>query len=257
MPPSTRLSREEVVHRIRLLVTRRQLMPGERIGTERALAQAFGVSRFELRAALEQLESTHEIARRIGRNGGVIVSDGRLERNLNTLESLAHMAKRQGCELTCTLMRAAVTSANEADMRILRLPTDRTTVYAVRRLRLLDGEPLSVETSRLPAYMFPGFLDCDLEAPFYIQFERRYCVRAKSVDEALDCASAPHEVCEALGIGDHAQVLRVRRVTYDGAGRPCERSMDLYNPTRIRFTSRASGAARAMAHVRSAESAAV
>lgn len=110
MPPSTRLSREEVVHRIRLLVTRRQLLPGERIGTERALAQAFGVSRFELRAALEQLESTHEIVRRIGRNGGVIVSDGRFERNLNTLESLAHMAKRQGCELTCALMRAAVTS---------------------------------------------------------------------------------------------------------------------------------------------------
>lgn len=240
MPTRTRLPREEVVRRLRTLIARRQLLPGEKVGTERALAEAFGISRSDLRLALAQLESTNEIARRIGRNGGVVVSDGRLECGLNTLESLAHMAWRQGFAFGCALLRAAVMPANGADMRILRLPADRPTVYAVRRLRMLDGVPLSVETSRIPAHRFPGFLDCDLEAPFYEQFERRYCVRAKSVEETLDCAAAPPGLCETLGIDAGSHVLRVRRVTYDDAGRPCERSMDLYAPERVRFTMRES-----------------
>lgn len=84
----------------------------------------------------------------------------------------------------------------------------------------------------------PGFLDCALEAPFYDQFERRYCVRAKSVEETLDCVAAPPGLCETLGIDAGSHVLRVRRVTYDDAGRPCERSMDLYAPERVRFTMR-------------------
>ena len=47
---------------------------------------SLGVSRSDLRNALTVLESDHEIIRKIGRAGGIVISDGRLERNINTVE---------------------------------------------------------------------------------------------------------------------------------------------------------------------------
>ena len=104
---------------------------------------------------------------KIGRAGGIVVSDGRLERNLNTVESLTQIAKRQGWTLQSIVLSAVVAPASASDMRLLRLPADRLTVYAVTRLRMLGDAPLSVETNHLPAYLFPGFLNRDLSMSFY------------------------------------------------------------------------------------------
>lgn len=171
---ATRTNVEDVVRVVRQIIAQRELMPGEKLGTERALAELLGVSRSNLRVALAELESNHEIVRKIGRAGGIVVSDGRLERNLNTVESLTQIAKRQGWALQSIVLSAVVAPASASDMRLLRLPADRPTVYAVTRLRMLGDAPLSVETNHLPAYLFPGFLNRDLSMSFYGLFQQEY-----------------------------------------------------------------------------------
>lgn len=89
-----RLATSELVYRIRALIRDQELQPGERLGSERALAQSLGISRSDLRMALAVLEASHEVIRKIGRAGGIVVSDGRLERNINTVESLPTIARR-------------------------------------------------------------------------------------------------------------------------------------------------------------------
>lgn len=190
---ATRTNVEDVVRVVRQIIAQRELMPGEKLGTERALAELLGVSRSNLRVALAELESNHEIVRKIGRAGGIVVSDGRLERNLNTVESLTQIAKRQGWALQSIVLSAVVAPASASDMRLLRLPADRPTVYAVTRLRMLGDAPLSVETNHLPAYLFPGFLNRDLSMSFYGLFQQEYKIRPQRVDETLDYAPA----CEA------------------------------------------------------------
>jgi len=57
------------------MIQARQLQPGERLGREEELAAELGVSRFVLREALRQLESTRLIRRMKGPGGGVIVAN--------------------------------------------------------------------------------------------------------------------------------------------------------------------------------------
>ncbi|WP_428860377.1 GntR family transcriptional regulator [Bifidobacterium dentium] len=61
-----RLATSELVYRIR----DQELQPGERLGSERALAQSLGISRSDLRMALAVLGASHEVIRKIGRAGG-------------------------------------------------------------------------------------------------------------------------------------------------------------------------------------------
>ena len=60
-----RLATSELVYRIRALIRDRELQPGERLGSERALAQSLGISRSDLRMALAVLEASHEVIRKI------------------------------------------------------------------------------------------------------------------------------------------------------------------------------------------------
>lgn len=66
----TRSATSELVYRIRARIREQELLPGEKLGSERALADSLGVSRSDLRNALTVLESDHEIIRKIGRAGG-------------------------------------------------------------------------------------------------------------------------------------------------------------------------------------------
>ncbi|NMN00220.1 GntR family transcriptional regulator [Bifidobacterium sp. DSM 109958] len=239
-----RPSVDEIVHRIRAMIRDRELEPGEKMGSERGLAAEFGVSRFELRLALTQLESRHEVIRKIGRGGGIVVADDRLERNFNTSESLPVIARRQGFDLRSSVLRAVITPASPSDARLLELGGPAPTIYDITRLRFIDDGPLSVETSHLPADLFPQFPTHDLTQPFYTMFERYYDVHPAVVDETMETVEADARLAELLGVEIGAPVVRVRRITRDTRGRPCERAMDCYRADRIRFTMRHSGYVR-------------
>lgn len=104
----TRSATSELVYRIRARIREQELLPGEKLGSERALADSLGVSRSDLRNALTVLESDHEIIRKIGRVGGIVISDGRLERNINTVESLPTIARRQGMRVSSKVLQAVI-----------------------------------------------------------------------------------------------------------------------------------------------------
>ena len=111
----TRSATSELVYRIRARIREQELLPGEKLGSERALADSLGVSRSDLRNALTVLESDHEIIRKIGRAGGIVISDGRLERNINTVESLPTIARRQGMRVSSKVLQAVIAPASVSD----------------------------------------------------------------------------------------------------------------------------------------------
>lgn len=240
----TQPTADDVARRIRAAIRAQELHPGEKLGSERALAESFGISRTLLRLALEQLEQTHEIVRRIGRSGGIVVSDGKLERSLNTVESLTQIARRQGWRLTSTVLRATLTTGSAADRRLLRLPDDRAMIYAITRLRMLNGTPLSLEETHLPAYRFEHFLDLDLTASFYRLFDDDYGIRPKFVDETLDVTAADTDQAALLGAAEGTPLLCIHRIAADAYGVPCERAVDTYLADRMRFTMHHSGFVR-------------
>lgn len=231
-----RLSHSDVIRRVRAYIRSRDFQTGERIGSERALAENLGISRSDLRTALASMESSHEIRRKIGRRGGIVVSDLRLERNINTMESLPVIARRQGFRLSSHVLSASITPASPSDTRLLELSGDQATIYRIERLRLIDGEPLSIELSRLPCEMFPMFLTKDLTSPFYTMFEQDYAIQPTDVDEILESIVADEHYAQLLEVPENSPLIRIRRIARSSDGRPFERATDVYIADRMRFT---------------------
>ena len=74
---------EEVRRQLLDQISRGQLRPGERLGAERDLAQALGVSRSTVRQALAALEEAGVVRRVPGRGGGTFVRRQKVERDLS------------------------------------------------------------------------------------------------------------------------------------------------------------------------------
>lgn len=235
---------EQLARRLRAMIRERELVPGERLGAERDLAAQLDVTRYDLRTALAILEHNREISRKIGRGGGIVVSDNRLERNINTLESLPVIARRQGLEITSKVVKATLAAASPSDIRLLSLHGVKPMVYKIVRLRYLDGTPLSIETSHLPAELFPELLGYDLTEPFYGIFERYYDVHPMNVDETLETVLSNREESKLLEVADETPLIQVQRVALDQMARPFERGVENYLADRIRFTMHHSGYVR-------------
>lgn len=239
-----RLAQSEVIYRIRSMIRRGEFQVGEKLGSERAMSRLLGIGRSDLRTALASLESSREIRRNIGRDGGIIVADGRLERNINTVESLPVIARRQGFILSSRVLSAVIEPASSSDVRLLELTQDHRMIYDITRLRLIDKRPLSIEISRLPADMFPMFLVKDLTESFYTMFERDYDVQPAIVDETLEPMLSDDRESELLQVPKHTPLIRIRRIARNREGRPFERAIDVYIASRMRFTMHHSGYVR-------------
>lgn len=90
-PPSPRVV---LAQRIRGPIEQEQLNPGGFLGSERGIAGRLGVERSPLCGALEFLETSGEIRRRLG---GIVVNDGKIIRHLNTIQGVPDMlSSRRG-----------------------------------------------------------------------------------------------------------------------------------------------------------------
>jgi DNA-binding FadR family transcriptional regulator len=92
---------EQIALEIRRYLERRDLQPGDRIGTEQELAAEFGVSRPTLREGLRLLASSHLIRVGRGRSGGIFVARTPNEgMSRNVSESIAHMLAAESVSLS-------------------------------------------------------------------------------------------------------------------------------------------------------------
>ncbi|MGN8245731.1 GntR family transcriptional regulator [Cellulomonas soli] len=219
--------------RLRARLRAEQLGPGERLGDERSLAEQLGVPRAQLRSALDRLEAEGLVRRTIGRGGGVRVADGRIERNLNTIEGLPDIARYQGFHVDTRVLRVELTTAGARERRLLQLP-EGAAVHRLWRLRLADGRPLSLEESHLPADLFPGLATQDLGS-LYRTLRTVYGVEPEYSDESLELTFADHEQAAHLGVDVGSPLVHVQRTATGTGGRPIEAAHEHFVGTRMRF----------------------
>ncbi len=219
---------------LRAMMRRQELRPGDRLGDERSLAAELGITRSRLRDALDVLQSAGAVRRRVGRGGGVFASDGRIERNLNTIEGLPEITRVQGVRLVTTVLRVELAAAGPLERRLLRLPAG-SRVYHLQRLRRTgDGAGLSLEDTRVPAAAFPGLEEQDL-SQLYRCFREVYGVRPSVSDESVEVTYATARQAELLGIEPGTALVRLSRLTLDEHRRAVEIGTELFVADRMRF----------------------
>ena len=218
--------------------------PGERLGAERELAERLGVSRSTIRAALADLERSGVVRRGRGRGGGIFVAERKVERDLTSLAGLPAYLRRQGFQSDARVLSTATVEADGETAAALGL-SERALVLEVVRVRLADGDPISLERALFPAARFPDLLDRSLGGSLYELLTTQYGLVPGEAEERIEVVAAGTAEARLLGLRRGAPLLAVARTAWDADGRAFERSHDLFRADRARIVVRARAAAAA------------
>ena len=215
--------------------------PGERLGAERELAERLGVSRSTIRAALADLERNGVVRRTRGRGGGIFVAQRKVERDLTSLAGLPAYLRRQGFQADARVLSTATIEADAETAAALGLP-HAAPVLEVVRVRLADGDPISLERAVFPGERFPDLLDRSLGGSLYELLETQYGLVPGEAEERIEVVAAGAAEARLLGLRRGAPLLAVARTAWDAEGRAFERSHDLFRADRARIVVRARAA---------------
>lgn len=183
--------------------------------SENELAERHGITRATVRHALDVLEQDGWIFREKGK--GSFAAVRRVEHELTQLVSTTEDMRRRGWPLATQVVSLEQTGAAAYVAHALELP-ERTLVYELCRLRIVDDQPLCLQTAYLPVELCPQLEGNDLTDSLYRLLETRYGLRLWTGREVLRArCAAPYEA-HLLQVKEHLPVMYMERTTYAADG---------------------------------------
>lgn len=193
---------------------------GEMIPAEPELVEQFGVSRTTVRQVLERLVQEGLIVRRQGR--GTFVKEPTLEQGLVRLVSFTEDMRQRGLTPgTQVLSQQLVTASQELAAKLNIAPGAE--LAHLRRLRLANGEPMSIEESYLIHEHCPGVLQEDYAAnPLRETLEVKYGIQIVRARQVIRATAASKEQARLLGMAHRSPLLSIERISYSQYDDPVE-----------------------------------
>ncbi|SMY09843.1 GntR family transcriptional regulator [Flavimaricola marinus] len=223
---------------IRRLLPEIGMSPGDKIPSERDLAERFGISRMTVRKAIDHMVDLGQLERR--GTAGTFIPEVAVVRPLSKRISTAisEVVGQRGKLPGSKLLFFEQASADAHVARRLRLENGDG-VIVIKRLRLSDSVPFCVEISYLPLESVPGLVAADLmDAPsLYALLRDRYGMTFAKSDFQVTVGAAPEAEATLLGIAVDAPTLLMRSLVYDVTDRPVEYLISWNHPDRVAFES--------------------
>jgi len=190
------------------LVTTR-LRPGDMLPSERQLCNDYGVSRITVREALGQLVSDGLLVRSQGK--GTFVAH-RPARSRLHIASFHEDMRRMGLLPSTRVLGVTLGAPPQRTAQLLGLSANAR-AYRVRRLRLANGTPMSVDDGWYDAAAVPGLERADLRGSLYDLLEQRYGRPIDQAEQTVGAALAGDEIGALLSVPETAPVLVFDRVS--------------------------------------------
>lgn len=223
---------------LRRLILDIGMSPGDRIPSERDLAERFEISRMTVRKAIQSMVESGHLERR--GTAGTYIPEAAVVRPLSRRISTAvsEVVGGRGRKPGARLLFFEQTRPDANIARRLNLD-ERQTVVAIKRLRLSDAKPFCVETSYLPSHMVPGLVAADLmDAPsLYGLLRQRYGLTFAKSDFHVSAAPVPDTEALPLDLPPGQVCLLMRSMVYDVNDRPVESLISWNHPDRVAFES--------------------
>ena len=197
--------------------------------SETELSEYFQVNRGTIRHALQLLEREGLIYREKGR--GTFLRRRRVELDLTTLCSTTEDLKARGWAPDSRLLSLEKISPSLHIQRYLELPAEGM-VWLIYRLRLADGEPISLQWSYIPVELAPDLDQEDLSSSLYYILKNTYGHELKSGDQTIRTRPATIDEAGLLEIEEGAPLFEISRITYDQNQRPVEHLDSLWRGDR-------------------------
>ena len=210
----------QIKHALRERILDGTYVPGSRVPSESALGQAFSASRITVRQALGDLQKEGLIYTLHGK--GSFVARPKAFQNVGTLQGFAEQMSARGHEVINHLQSLAHEPATADVARRLGL-REGEGVTAIRRVRLLDRAPVSLELTWVPEPLGRRLAQADLAARDIFLIRENDCwLPLGHADLAIDAVLAGPSEAAALQVAEGAPLLRIERLTHDREGRPVD-----------------------------------
>jgi GntR family transcriptional regulator len=214
--------------------------PGDRIPSERTLADTLGINRMTVRKAIDRLVERNVLER----NGtsGTRIPLVQVSRPIDAPASLGitRIIRNAGGEPGSKLLHFGEEGASESVARRLEVPPGSELIMA-RRLRSVNDEAFCIETSYLPAQRVPGLSAEDLLGgqSLYELLRQRYDIEISIRDREISVGTATEREAQLLALAPGSPTLVLRIVARDGDGRPIEYMRSINHPHHVVFRSAA------------------
>jgi GntR family transcriptional regulator len=221
---------------IQALLASPEYGPGDRIPSERALAEELGSNRITVRKAIDALVAQGLLER--DGTSGTRVARTQVARPLEPQagSGIARVVEAGGAKSGSKLLHFEQANATARVAERLSLIEGAQVVIA-RRLLTVNDAPFCVETSHIPAALVPGLAAEDLMAgqSLYALLRERYRVDPASHERTIQ-ATAPRALeQQLLGLRRNEAALIMRLVVFDAAGRPIEYLRSVNHPQLVVF----------------------
>lgn len=192
---------------------------GQKIPTEQELSKIFGVSKAVVRQAVSLLVEEGFLIKRQGK--GTFVVDSRIKQGPRRLTSFTEELISKGFKPGSIVLEKGIEEADEKISNILNLEIGTNVVF-VKRLRLINNEPVGIQIFYCPEYLVPNFFENDLTGSLYKLLEDRYGLKIRSADEKYYSTILDKHECKLLKVKWPFAGFIVERVAYDVTGNPIE-----------------------------------
>lgn len=224
MSKYTQLVSDKLRESIEEYIDTHHLKGGDKLPSERSLAKIFEANRVTLRKALQQMAGEGKIYSIPGR--GSFVAQPKFYENASGLVSFSSTWGESGHRVTSKQLKFAMVDSNLKTSQLFGVPLG-SKVYELRRLRLIDDIPISIETSYILEETCPGLnrFDFSHNRSLYRTLEEEYGIRIVQQQQNIRATKVTSEEADIFCTEPDTSAFYISAVGIADDGRSIERSI--------------------------------
>lgn len=225
---------QDIYSKIKKLIETNHYRAGKLLPTQKQLANEFNVSRVTVKKALNCLERENLIYTKQG--SGTYVKPRLNKFPNNEILPLDYPVgvtySHRDAQIKNKILKFNARMPSEIERNTLEL-NDSDPVYAIRRLRFINGKVYSLEHTIIPTKIAP--IDTKiLEGSLYDYLGKRG-LKITDAHRVIQALNATQKEAELLKIKKNTAILSINQVCYDQKARPFELSRSIFIGSQSKF----------------------
>lgn len=205
---------------------------GDKLPSERSLAEKFGISHLTVRKALAILEEEGMLLRVQGK--GTFVRAQKYSIDMQHMDGFSSMFGQQGITITNKVLYSGVREAGFKYSRIFGIPREEP-VFELIRLRQNGEDPVALEYNILPTKRVPHVEEYDYSLYSLWDVYRQTEIQLVEENQKLEIVKVYNPQADLLNVEEGADVLMLSSTALDLSGKVIECTKIYDNAKRMVF----------------------
>jgi len=205
---------------------------GDKLPSERSMAEKFGISHLTVRKAFTILEEEGLLLRAQGK--GTFVRTPKASIDMQRLEGFSGSIRQPGISIVNRVLYSGLRPAKFKYSRIFDIAPEEE-VFECIRLRLSEDCPLAIEYNVAPKRYFPDIADYDYSMYSLREVYEKNGLNIVEEQQMLEIVKIYNPQADLLNLEDGADVFMLSALSYDARKRVIEWTKIYDNTNRIVF----------------------